>query len=379
MRCPNCGTETDSKFCPNCGTALPEQGAYWAQTPNAAGAGQNAYGTPGPEQGSYRTPDTAGPYPAGQQGGYWQGAGAPGPLPPKKRFSGLSIAAFVASLFGWVAIAGVVLGIIDLVQAKGETEPKRHGLSIAAIVIGALTYVFLLGSIALSVLSTPDYSMTAPPVPATVTTAPSDTKTDGKDTPKATPAPTETVRPAQETPQAAPTETPQTTPTQTPAPTSRAEEAPAVQEEPATSPGKDAFIASCMELPYEDVMRTPSAYIGQNFYYTVYVSINKREDIPVGYRGCYVANKIDPQDIRDTMEQWGMDYDNAAFIAQDSDKSVWLLDNRSVTDPDYVQLSEKEVVRVYGTFNGLVQVKELGGTMTEKMSLDIRYVEPLHE
>ena len=180
MRCPNCGTETDSKFCPNCGTALPEQRAYWAQTPNAAGAGQNAYGTPGPEQGSYRTPDPAGPYPAGQQGGYWQGAGAPGPLPPKKRFSGLSIAALVVSLFGWVAIAGVVLGIIDLVQAKGETEPKRHGLSIAAIVIGALTYVFLLGSIALSVLSTPDYSMTAPPVPATVTTAPSDTKTDGK-------------------------------------------------------------------------------------------------------------------------------------------------------------------------------------------------------
>ena len=378
MRCPNCGTESNSRFCPNCGTALPEQGAYGTHARETAGTGQNAYrpqGTAGQGQGIYRAPDRNGQYSGGQQGDYWQGTGSPSPIPPKKRFSGLSIAAFVVSFFGWGAIVGIVLGIIDLVQAKKETEPKRHGLSIAAIVIGALFYVFLLGSIVLSVLNTPSYSMTAPPTPAAVTTAPSDTKPNEE----GTPAPTETARPAQETPQAVPTETPQMTPKQTPAPASKAEEAPATQEEPSSNQGKDAFIASCIELPYEDAMKTPSAYIGQNFYYTVYVSVNKQEDIPVGYRGCYIANKVDPDDIRDMMEFYGWDYKNAAYAAQDPDRSVWLLDNRLKTDSDYVQLSEKDVVRVYGTFNGLVQVKELGGTMAEKMSLDIRYVEVLPE
>ena len=301
MRCPNCGTESNSRFCPNCGTALPEQGAYGTHARETAGTGQNAYrpqGTAGQGQGIYRAPDRNGQYSGGQQGDYWQGTGSPSPIPPKKRFSGLSIAAFVVSFFGWGAIVGIVLGIIDLVQAKKETEPKRHGLSIAAIVIGALFYVFLLGSIVLSVLNTPSYSMTAPPTPAAVTTAPSDTKPNEE----GTPAPTETARPAQETPQAVPTETPQMTPKQTPAPASKAEEAPATQEEPSSNQGKDAFIASCIELPYEDAMKTPSAYIGQNFYYTVYVSVNKQEDIPVGYRGCYIANKVDPDDIRDMME-----------------------------------------------------------------------------
>lgn len=377
MRCPNCGTESNSKFCPNCGTALPEQGVYGTQSRETAGTGQHAYrpqGTAG--QGIYRAPDGNGQYSGGQQGDYWQGAGNPSPIPPKKRFSGLSIAAFVVSFFGWGAIVGIILGIVDLVQAKGETEPKRHGLSIAAIVVGALTYAFLLGSIVLSIRDTPDipdYSMTAPPTPAVVTTAPSDTKPNEE----SAPAPTETARPAQETPQAVPTETPQMTPKQTPAPTSKAEEAPATQEEPSSNQGKDAFIASCIELPYEDAMRTPSAYTGKNFYYTVYVSVNKQEDIPVGYRSCYIANKIDPQNIRDTMEAWGMDYDDAAYIAQESDFSIWLLDNRS--EADAVQLSKGLVARVYGTFNGLVQVKELGGTMSEKMSLDVRYVEVLPE
>lgn len=378
MRCPNCGTESNSRFCPNCGTALPEQGAYGTHARETAGTGQNAYrpqGTAGQGQGIYRAPDRNGQYSGGQQGDYWQGAGSPSPIPPKKRFSGLSIAAFVVSFFGWGAIVGIVLGIIDLVQAKKETEPKRHGLSIAAIIIGALFYVFLLGSIVLSVLNTPSYSMTAPPTPAAVTTAPSDTKPNEE----ITPAPTETARPAQETPQAVPTETPQMTPKQTPAPASKEEEAPAAQEEPSSNQGKDAFIASCIELPYEDATKTPSAYIGQNFYYTVYVSVNKKEDVPVGYRGCYIANKIDPDDIRDMMEFYGWDYKTAAYSAQDSDRSVWLLDNRSKTDSDYVQLSEGDVVRVYGTFHGLVQVKELGGTMAEKMSLDIRYVEVLPE
>ena len=378
MRCPNCGTESNSRFCPNCGTALPEQGAYGTHARETAGTGQNAYrpqGTAGQGQGIYRAPDRNGQYSGGQQGDYWQGTGSPSPIPPKKRFSGLSIAAFVVSFFGWGAIVGIVLGIIDLVQAKKETEPKRHGLSIAAIVIGALFYVFLLGSIVLSVLNTPSYSMTAPPTPAAVTTAPSDTKLNEE----GTPAPTETARPAQETPQAVPTETPQMTPKQTPAPASKEEEAPATQEEPSSNQGKDAFIASCIELPYEDAMKTPSAYIGQNFYYTVYISVNKKEDVPVGYRGCYIANKIDPDDIRDMMEFYGWDYKNAAYAAQDPDRSVWLLDNRLKTDSDYVQLSEKDVVRVYGTFNGLVQVKKLGGTMAEKMSLDIRYVEVLPE
>lgn len=49
--------------------------------------------------------------------------------------SGLSIGAFILSLFGCLSIIGIILGIADL--KKGDSQSK-HGLSIAAIIIGSI-------------------------------------------------------------------------------------------------------------------------------------------------------------------------------------------------------------------------------------------------
>lgn len=52
--------------------------------------------------------------------------------PEKKGQSALAITGFVLSLIGCTYIAGIILGIIDLVRTKG----KKNGLAIAAVAIG---------------------------------------------------------------------------------------------------------------------------------------------------------------------------------------------------------------------------------------------------
>ena len=59
------------------------------------------------------------------------------------KISGLSIAAFVLSLIGCLSIVGLILGIVDLTKRDG----RKKGLSIAAVVVGAL---MLVGSAAIA-------------------------------------------------------------------------------------------------------------------------------------------------------------------------------------------------------------------------------------
>lgn len=56
--------------------------------------------------------------------------------PTKKKGSGIAIVAFILSFFGKIAFIGVILAIIDIVTDKNKS--KKHGLAVAAIVIGAL-------------------------------------------------------------------------------------------------------------------------------------------------------------------------------------------------------------------------------------------------
>lgn len=59
-------------------------------------------------------------------------------------FSGMSITAFILSLFGFLlalpAIAGLILGIVSLVRSSRDF--RRRGLAVAAVVISALWIVF---------------------------------------------------------------------------------------------------------------------------------------------------------------------------------------------------------------------------------------------
>ncbi len=55
---------------------------------------------------------------------------------PKKKCSGLSIAAFICSLTILLSGLGIILAIVDLV--KSRNQPRKKGLSIAALVIGGI-------------------------------------------------------------------------------------------------------------------------------------------------------------------------------------------------------------------------------------------------
>ncbi len=68
----------------------------------------------------------------------------------EERYSRLSIAALICSLFGCTSIVGIILGTIDLVQGSRTGDRRKKALSIAAIALGAaiiiLGFAFTVGS-----------------------------------------------------------------------------------------------------------------------------------------------------------------------------------------------------------------------------------------
>ncbi len=65
---------------------------------------------------------------------------------PVKKFSGLSIAAFICSLTVFLSGIGVILAIVDL--AKSRNQDRKKGLSVAALIIsGSILVLSLLGNI----------------------------------------------------------------------------------------------------------------------------------------------------------------------------------------------------------------------------------------
>ncbi|MBQ8667495.1 MAG: DUF4190 domain-containing protein [Lachnospiraceae bacterium] len=68
----------------------------------------------------------------------------------EERYSRLSIAALICSIFGCTSIVGIILGTIDLVQGSRTGDRRKKALSIAAIVLGAaiiiLGFAFTVGS-----------------------------------------------------------------------------------------------------------------------------------------------------------------------------------------------------------------------------------------
>ncbi len=69
------------------------------------------------------------------QSSSFQAAQKPEPA-PKKKISGLSIAAFICSLTILLSGLGIILAIVDLV--KSRNQPRKKGLSVAALVIGGI-------------------------------------------------------------------------------------------------------------------------------------------------------------------------------------------------------------------------------------------------
>lgn len=342
MKCPNCGIEANSAFCPNCGIKLEEA----VIDPNVkSGVASSDFNFTS----NVPTVMTQEQKPANTSN-------------KKKRFSGLSIAAFILSLLGPLAFIGIILGIISLVKAKKNNEQKK-GLSIAAIIIGALVLCVMVaagGSKDDVPKEQNDFSQST-----TVDTAQYTTQSEQT---------TNQVKTSTKVPEttAAPIETTTNAPVVT-------------TEAPVTAVSKDAFINSCTELQYKELARNPDAHIGENFYFTAYISSVRTGGLFSGYQRYYVSyaydiNAVEEQKANYNSLGWDWDDDNAQLYGTDYDVCVWLMDNRNESDAEYMKILEGDIIKVYGTFSGLTGTKNsLTNETGEQVSLDIKYVELVSE
>ena len=150
-----------------------------------------------------------------------------------------------------------------------------------------------------------------------------------------------------------------------------------------TTMSKKEFIDSCKSLDYKKIARNPNDYVGKNFSFTCYVSsarIKKGGIFSRGYK-YYVTYSFDMKKAKQYVKKkWADSISDAWIYASDTDKCVWLMDYRSETDPEYVEILENDVIKVYGTFTGLVSTENsLTGAEGKQVSLDIKYVEILAE
>lgn len=116
---------------------------------------------------------------------------------------------------------------------------------------------------------------------------------------------------------------------------------------------EEEFKAQCNELDYEEVMRNPDSYIGQNIKVTVRV-----------FESC----KGGMFSSADTYYK--------TFTVNGNDDMIWVMDYRNTEDENYTKILDNDIVTVYGTFNGLGKTKNaLNGSKSEDMKIDMLYAE----
>ena len=321
MKCPNCGEETNSAFCPKCGSNLS------LDMSNKTVTSQNI------PQNNYNSSSQ------------------------KKKNSTLGIIALILSFLGPI---GAILGIVDLVKDKNRTY--KHGLSIAAIVIGSLVCIAI-ASPSGNKENSKNTTEIASETSSEETTSPeTDTSSDANDPEEAS----------------------------SDFDISDSDDNSSIEESDSNAKKHEAdepkitkkdFIASCTELNYKQIARDPESYIGQNFSFTCYVSSAREGGLLTGYQKYYVTYYFDMSKAQDAINDgWADSLSDASFYGTDYDKTVWLLDNRDSNDKKYVKILENDIITVYGTFTGMTETKNsLTNESGEVVSLDIKYVELLAE
>ncbi len=132
--------------------------------------------------------------------------------------------------------------------------------------------------------------------------------------------------------------------------------------------GGDEFIASCSEINYKDIARNPEDYEGQYFYAVVYVSSARQGGFFTGYQKYYISYIFDTAQADEYIGYgWYDSYSDAGFGAVDSDKSIWLLDNRDESDPDYVTI-------IMGARNFFYLCSELSAFITDRERDHFRFL-----
>lgn len=250
---------------------------------------------------------------------------------PQKN-SGLSIAALIFSISGCLCFVGLILGIIDLVK-KDKTH--KHTLSIAAIIIAAawIVLAMLFGG------SDDPKTSTNESTPAVIEQTKEDSSPDDiSDS-------TETVISSTEESSQIPTNDSST-------------EAP---NEVVPEMSEEEFKASCQEFNYKTIARNPDDYIGQNFVVDVKIfqSVNGKwySDYDIYYKAY----------TNDEYDFWMGDF-------------LYIIDCQDENSDSYLKVLDDDIIRVYGTFNGMTESSNaLTGTTNEEVSLDMYYCELISE
>lgn len=251
------------------------------------------------------------------------------PVPQKN--SVLSVVALILSILGCSCFIGLILGIIDLVKKDKE---HKHTLSIVAIII-AVIWIVLSLIFGGSSNSSPTKDEATPVVieqttESDLTTTSSETETTTSE--EATQATTENNT----------TET-----------TIETETVPQISEE--------EFKASCQPFNYKTIARNPDDYIGQNFV-------------------------VDVKIFQTTNGKWYSDYDVYYKAYTNDDYDLWMgdflyiIDRQNENSESYLKVLDDDIIRVYGTFNGMTESSNaLTGTTNDEVSLDMYYCELISE
>lgn len=129
----------------------------------------------------------------------------------------------------------------------------------------------------------------------------------------------------------------------------------------ASNKDEDDFKNSCNEFNYKQIARNPDDYKGQNFVVDVKVSQSVNGKWYSKYDTYYKVYTNDEYDW------WMGDF-------------LYVVDMRDEKSESYVRILEDDIIRVYGTFNGLVESKNsLTGSKSDDVSLDMYYCELLEE
>lgn len=124
---------------------------------------------------------------------------------------------------------------------------------------------------------------------------------------------------------------------------------------------EDEFKNSCKEFNYKQIARNPDDYKGQNFVVDVKVSQSINGKWYSKYDTYYKVYTNDEYDW------WMGDF-------------LYIIDMRDKKSEDYTRILEDDIIRVYGTFNGLTETKNsLTGSKSDDVSLDMYYCELLEE
>lgn len=124
---------------------------------------------------------------------------------------------------------------------------------------------------------------------------------------------------------------------------------------------EEEFKASCQVFDYKTIARNPDDYIGQNFV-------------------------VDVKIFQSVNGKWYSDYDKYYKAYTNDEYDLWLGDFLYVIDcqdkdsDSYLNVLEDDIIRIYGSFNGMTESKNsLTGTSNDEISLDMYYCELISE